>query len=265
LTVEREFTAERINPILNDPSVLPWVAMPGQTDLDLTALVSDKHNVLLMAKEGGGFFFHHLEAGVYEVHSFFLPLARGGTAIKAWYDAMEWMFLRTNCMELLTKVPIDNHAADKFAQRVGAILEFEREKAWPTKDGLIPVKYYAFRYPEWVRSAQGLEERGHWFHLRLEAEKVRMGSPSPVHDDDPAHDRHAGACVGMIFGGQVDKAIILYNRYAIFAGYGLIALRQREPLVVDIGEALLEIRKGETFEVISVRDGRDASEALSKD
>lgn len=252
MSLARGFDAAAINAVINDPSVFPWVAMPGTTHLDLAPLLVDRRNVLLMAGGTGGFFFEQHEPGIYEIHSFFLPAMRGGAALAAFAEAMEWMFCRTDCMEVLTKVPVNNFAADGFAQRVGAVLEFERANAWPTDKGLVGVNYYAMRYPDWVRTAAGLEERGHWFHQRLEAEKERLGSLNPVHDEDPAHDRHAGACVAMIFGGQPDKAIILYNRWARFAGYALIGLNSRDPLVVDIGEALLQI-EGEDFVTIGVR------------
>lgn len=252
MIVARSFEADQINGIVNHPAVLPLITLPGQHDLDLTEVVADRSNVLLMAN-GGGFIFQPHEPGIYEIHTNFLPSARGSYALRALRDAMAWMFFKTDCMEILTKVPVSNRPAMAFARAAGATLDFTRKNAWPTHDGgAADIHYYAMRYHDWVRQAPGLADRGHWFHERLEAEKKRLGASSPIHEDEPCHDRHVGACVGMIFGGQVGKAVILYNRWARFSGYLPISLTKRDPVVIDIQEALIEVR-GEDFEVTECR------------
>ena len=248
MMITREYTADNINAVINHPAVHPWVAVAGQGELDLSGLVEDGSNVLLMA-DRGGFMFHRLEPAVYEVHTQFLPEGRGRHALKAARAALHHMFTGTDCMEVLTKCPVNNPATAWMARHLGFTLEFTRPAAWPHEDGLVDVDYYALRYPEWVKSAPGLDERGHWFHDRLHAEKARLGLESPDHPEDAAHDRHVGACVEMLLAGQPDKALILYNRWARFAGYATLDLASRAPLVIDIRDGLLLINDTD-FEVL---------------
>ena len=56
----------------------------------------------------------------------------------------------------------------------------------------------------------------------------------------------------MIFAGQVDKAIILYNRWARFAMYAQIRLVSRDPLIIDQHDALILVQ-GQDFEVLKCR------------
>jgi len=247
-TIRRVFDAAVINPIVNHPAVRPWVAAIPHGDIDLTDALADERNVLLMI-DGGGIFFAQLFPGIYEAHTQFLPSVRGPAAMSATREAIHWMFTRTDAMEILTKVPQHNRAADLWARASGGTLDFERADAWQTEAGLVSVRYYALRYADWVRKAAGLVEKGAWFHDHLEAEKTRIGSRNAVHGDDPAHDRHVGAAVEMIMAGQVIKGVSLYNRWAAFAGYVPIGVVSFDPLTIDIGEALIRIT-GATFEVL---------------
>jgi hypothetical protein len=72
------------------------------------------------------------------------------------------------------------------------------------------------------------------------------------HPQDDAHDRYVGACVETIYGGQPEKAVILYNRWARFAGYQPIALVSKSPLLIDIGTAILQVIN-ESFQVVQCR------------
>jgi hypothetical protein len=137
---------------------------------------------------------------------------------------------------------------------VGGSLWFERKAVWPTKDGLVDMKFYVLSYMEWAkRCAKELMESGREFHRRLIEERERLGHPEPKgHPDEEAHDLHVGSCIEMIHGGQVEKGVIVYNRWARFAGYGQIALLQRNPIVLDLGDCVLLVQD-KSFKVISCR------------
>lgn len=249
--VFRQTDATRINALMNDPSVLPWVRLPGQDSLDLAGFIANPANVALATEDGrGGILFHQHEPGIYEAHTAFLPEARGRFALAATRSMIDFMFLMTDCMELLTKVPKNNRPAEALTRAVGGVLDFEREAAWPTDHGPVAVRYYRIDYPQWVRSCDLLPALGHEFHTKLEAENARLGIPDDLHPDDPAHDRHVGAAVGMIRCGQVGKGVILYNRWARLAGYEPIEVVSVDPLILDIRTHLLRIH-GSNFEVIS--------------
>lgn len=192
------------------------------------------------------------EPGIYEVHTNFLDKFRGRNAIRASLAAYRWMFTHTDCMVLLTKVPEDNKAAAQFCRIVGATREFERKKIWPTKDGLIDLSFWALRYDDWIRKTPSLKESGKRFHDRLDAEYTRLKFEQPLHEDEDCHDLYVGICAEMIFAGQPEKGVILYNRWADFSGYGRIKLVSINPLMIDIGEALLFVKQ-DTFTVLQVR------------
>lgn len=255
--IRRSFDAAEINPIVNHPEVFPLISVPGIEKLDLTDLLADPRNVLLMA-EGGGILFCQQEPGIYEVHTNFLPEHRGRNAIRSSVDAYAWMFMHTDCMVLETKVPAFNKAAEKFCSIVGATKEFERKKVWPTKDGDVDMSFWALRYDDWVRKAHGLVEAGEEFHEHLNRELERHGADlaQRVHPDEECHDRYVGACVETIYGGQPQKAVVLYNRWAQFAGYLPITLISLAPAVlIDIGDALIHVGD-HTFKVIKCPSAR---------
>ena len=134
--IVRESDATRINAVLNHDAVRPWVLMPGQEALDLSAFVADPHNVVLMTEDGAvGIAFVWHEPGVYEAHTVALPDARGSRVLAAVRSMIAFMFTATDCMELLTRVPVNNRAADAPARAVGGTLDFERAAAWPTDKG----------------------------------------------------------------------------------------------------------------------------------
>jgi hypothetical protein len=248
--IVRETTAERINTVCNDPAVRPWVLLPGQGDVDLTDVVANPANVVLMTLDGtGGIVFEWLEPGVYEAHTQFLPAARGRSALEAVKAMLGHMFMATDAMEILTKCPAHNRAAEALARAVGGSLDFERDKAWMTEGGPVAVRYYALRYADWIKRADEPPVLGEWFHDRLEAETKRLGGEDELHDDDPAHDRHVGAAVGMILSGQVAKGVVLYNRWARFSGYVPVDVVSLNPTVIDIKTHIVRV-DGANFEVL---------------
>lgn len=232
--------------------MFPFVAVPGVETIDLTDIVANPNNVLLMA-EGGGILFCRDEPSIYQVHTNFLPGHRGRYAIRASLSAYHWMFTHTECMTLNTMIPAFNKAAAAAAKIVGFVPQFERKNIWPIASGHVDMQYLAIGYADWIRKASSnLIAAGKTFHRRLDEEYVRLGRPAHSHPDEDCHDLYVGACAETVYGGQLDKAVILYNRWARFAGYGQIALIARGPPLIDIGEALLQIT-GDSFKVILCR------------
>jgi hypothetical protein len=248
--VWRSFDAADINPVFNHPTVFPNVSTPDLDRIDVTALVSDPRNVLRMAASGG-VIFCQVEPGIYEVHTAFVKPERGskGSQIRnaasmsihgnICLNAYWWMFTHTDCMVLQTKIPAFNRAAIVFAPLLGWRLEFERKSAWPTKDGMVDMSFFCLRYEEWVKKDKHVLETGRSFHRKLDEERARHGAEDEGHPDKECHDRYVGACAEMIYSGQPEKGVVLYNRWARFSGYGQIALISKDPLLVDIGDALL--------------------------
>lgn len=241
--IHREYHALRINAVLNDPSVLPWVALREQErPLDLAPLLRDLRNVLLMTEDGlGGCFFHWQEPGVYEVHIQFLPAVRGKVALAAVNASLHYMFVATDCMELLTAIPQANESARMMAQLIHGRHEFTEGEF----NGSL-VEHWALRYNDWLWTAPGLRQEGERFHAGLEQEFAAAGLAHDPHAESADHNRAVGATVAMVLAGQVDKGIILMRRWARTAGYSQPEIISRSPLVLDIGEplALLAVEAG---------------------
>ena len=234
------------------------LANAPDAEIDVTDLVTNPDNVLLVAP-GAAIIFIQREALIYEVHTAFLKPDRESQSTDGPYiqrvclAAYFWMFTHTLCMELLTYIPGHNRAATIFAPLVGWVKEFERKGIWLTVDkGLVDLVFFSIRYEDWVRKTPRLMESGKWFHRLLVEYKTRHGITEPPHPDEDCHDLYVGACVETLFGDQPEKAVILYNRWARFAGYGLIALKARTPLLVDIGDALIQVADG-GFKVVKCR------------
>ncbi len=221
--------------LANDPSVLPFVAEYPCERLDLAEFFNVPDNLGFLYKDCG-FLVHHLEPGVYEVHSLALPHVRGGYVFEAASTSIRFMFFATNAMELLTRVPEGNVAATALTRKVGFSPEFVRENAWAASDGPKDVAFYAMRYPEWVKHQDWLKESGEWFHSLFGVDED--------HPDDDAHDLYVGAMVETVLAGQPDEATFLYNRWARFAGYEPIEIIERSPLTLNIKSHLVTLDNG---------------------
>lgn len=248
--LRRTYDADEVNPILNHESVFPSITLPGFKSIDATPILEDKRNVVLMA-DRGCILFCQIEPGIYEVHTNFIKVKHGerkGTEGVYTRDAClfsyRWMFTHTDCMVLQTKIPAFNRAARIFAPLLGWQVEFERKGVWPHKTDLVDVQFASLRYDDWFRKTDDLAETGREFHRRLEDEFERWGIEHKAHPEDESHDKAVGACAEMVFNGQPAKAIVLYNRWARFAGYrpiDLIVGNQSDVLLLDIGEAVLQL------------------------
>ena len=250
-------SATEINRILNDPSVFPDISIPDQKPFDVGPLVADPRFVFLRMEGGVVIFTPDSEpaSGLYEVHTNFLDDYRGQYAFDASLAAYRWMFTHTNCVMLHTRVPAFNKAAEAFCRSVGAWLWFVRHEIWPSKHGNVDLKFYAMSIHDWMRKhSEPLVESGKTFHARLEQEYERNGFAHEPHRDDRSHELAVGACAEMIYGGEPEKAILLYNLWARVAGYQQLQLISKNPLVVDIGESILHVLPAEqAFKVIQCR------------
>lgn len=258
VAVRRSFDPADINPILNHPDVYRFAATKDFGPFEISHLLADERNVLLVV-EGGAILFCWHDAGIYEVHTNFLKpeggsgLAHGRNVLERSHACYRWMFTHTDCVMLLTRIPAHNRAAMRIAPSAGWIREFERNAIWPSVDaGLVAMTFYALRYDRWLRLTPDLMRAGREFHDRLSEEFSRHGHLEEQHPDEDCHDWHVGAAIEMVRGGQMAKAVLLYNRWARFAGYGLIALISESHRMIHIGNALLKFADDGSFKVVTV-------------
>lgn len=251
LYTRRVLNADRINQIANDPSVRPW--MGGEGELDLSAAVGDSANITFLSNEdNGAYLCHKTGDGVYEVHSMFLPSGRGGYAVDCMREALRFMFCATDCVELRTRIPDNNEMAKGIGKVAGFQEIFRRDNYWPSPEGLIGCSHQSMSLDVWRGRDTDIRQHGELFHEKLEAAKIEMGSPLPVHDEDEAHDRAVGASMLMALNGNPRKAVWAYNRWAIFAGYAPISLLSDAPVLVDVVDAIVAPKGGE-MEIVLCR------------
>jgi RimJ/RimL family protein N-acetyltransferase len=242
--IERQTNAKRINEVINDPNVRPWVADLGVGILDITANVENPRNILLMGEHGGCFFFW-LGLGIYEVHTQVLPSAPPHWTRELTSACAHYMFTKTNAWEIMTRVPQGHIAARAAALTQGMKHEFTRPKECYFRGELVDVNIHSFRLPDWVPKAPGMVEIGEAVHKRMHDEAKRLGITTPAHPDDENHNRYVGVTYEMITGGQVDKGVQFYNRWAVVSRHETITLLERNPPTIRMDVGVLRFVDGE--------------------
>lgn len=241
----RTLDATALNAIANDDTVRPFIG--DGAPVDLTDLIADPQNVALTTDDGqGGYVLHKLAPGLYEAHSLALPAARGKPMLRLMRDGFRYLFTATDALEVVTKVPASNTAADGWATLAGFRETFSRDHAW--HDGAV-ISYrtlshldWALRDPVCAKEGEALHQ---WFHDLL--------GPEGRHPDDPAHNAVAGACMLGVKAGNLHKAVGLYNRWAVFAGYSPVRIVSEAPVIVDMDGVVAELRGGEMVALTAAR------------
>lgn len=241
-TITRQTDAAQINRMLNHPAVCPWVSGNRPLPLDATPIVQNPNHVVLCCAWGGAVFVK-LMIGYYELHTSILPEGRGEGTLAFGRAALEWLFSRTDAVEIVTRVPHGNVAGKAAMRAMGVPVWFTTGAIWPLAGGKVPMDVYKLHILDWIGlERRALAVRGEEFHRRLLA-----SGGSVDHPDDPIHDAHVGAASLLIAGGQPDKAVALYNLYAAMSGYGTISIASRDPLLIDIGSGVVAPQTGEFY------------------
>lgn len=228
--IHRTMNPAFLNGIANEPEVRPYLA--GFGHLDLTEACADPRNFALVCNEGG-FLLSPSGPYEYEVHTIFRP-GSGRKAVEAMHAAQEWMFTRTDCMVVHSKVPASNRRAKGLALAGGLRTIYTR-----LHDQLGEVEAVRLDLLEWAMRTESLEIHGERFHALLEDAKAQAGSSMPTHEHDAAHERAVGAALLMIEAGQPVKGVLFYNSWASVAGYASIHLMGDRPVIVDARDAVL--------------------------
>lgn len=247
--IRRTLNPGFLNYVINHPDVRPMLG--GEGALDLTDYIADPANIALEA-EYGGWLLVRQEPGVYQLHTQFLKAGRGRAYFEAAREALRYVFGSTDAVELTTRVPLVNRGAHVAAKVAGFEERFVRKNAIVLDGAPSDVSFQALTLEHWMATDETLPDLGRWFHDRLEAAKREAGSVLETHPDDDAHDRAVGAAVLMMRAGNTVKAAWAYNRWASLAGYQTIEVLSLCPAVIDVRDAVIEVRQGE-MEVLLCR------------
>jgi len=247
VNLERQFSAEAINKIINNPLVRPDVADLQDGLLDLTSAIADKNNVLLMGKHGGNMFYRMMP-GIYEVHTVADKAGRGQWIHDFVRQAAQYMFTKTDCYEITTRIPRKHYGARQLAESVGMTYEFSIEDGCVWRGEKQTIDIYSYRIQDWIKQAYELESVGELFHEKLHREAHGLGITDAGHPPWPVHDRYVGAVWEMAKAGQIAKGCAFYNRWAQAARHSTIRLVSIDPpqIAMDLGILTL---KGDDIEV----------------
>jgi hypothetical protein len=174
-----------------------------------------------------------------EVHTVFAGGNKGRNAVRGAREAKRYLFIETNTYELITKVPAYNQTAKHLAEMMGFRTLFTRANVW--KKGGIPhaMDYMQLTVDDWILTGE-CRRSGEAFH-----DLVHQTLPRHEHHaSDPVHDCYVGAAIEMALAGNVDKAILFYNRYALWAGYATVIEQSRNPLRLVAGDVGIAVMGG---------------------
>ena len=233
--MRRTCKSEDLNRIGNDPSVRPWLG--GDVPADFSTALDNIDNIALVSDAGGFVFFNH-RAGRYEGHALFSPSRPRQSAVHAMRDALVYMFTSTPCVELITKVPIDNRATHGLARLAGFQKRFDGTCNW-SRDVEKQIGFYGLSLEAWALRSLDALRMGQWFHTALET--LKTATQSPAHPEDEVHDHILGATIEMLRSGLPWKAVFFYNQWASWAGYEAIDVLSEKPLVVEFDHMRIEI------------------------
>ncbi len=209
--------------------------------MDASAIVQNPDNFCFLTDCGnGGYIVNRLDAGLYECHSLAIPCARGKPMLRLMRDGFEFLFLSTEAVELVTKVPDGNPAADQWAQIAGFRKVFRREAFFPMMGQMVGAWFGSLSYVDWALAHKPNIKCGQLFHELLHKHGLAD------HPEDLAHDAMVGATItASIEGKNLVKAVSLYNRYAIQAGYMPSRILSLTPPTIDTGDAIISVMDGE--------------------
>lgn len=243
--IKRTLSADFLNRVANDPEVRPWLG-EGPAEIDLSQVIANHLNIALEAPHGGWVLINQGD-GAFELHTMFLPAGRGASYARHAQLALQWLFTRTEAVEIRTKIPDTNLAANTAARLAGFHEVFRREGIWDDGEGnFCGCSFQKLTIDDWIMGNAHALAVGKEFHANMDAQREEHAK----HPDDDVHNRYAGAAVMMMTEGLIGKAISVYNRWAVFAGY--VPIKQIGLHLIDIGDAVIEII-GADYTVLLVR------------
>lgn len=228
--------ADLVTSICTHPEVMKWTHADGAPPFDPTPWLHPTNMVVLV--ESGCFLSNWLGDQTFEVHTNILPGGRGKDAVLSGTLALLLAFVRSNAETLVTKVPGNNRPARWFARELGFTWMYSQAERWVQNGKAFDVDFFRLTVDEWILQGH-LAQVGEAFHQELVDNGIEVDHPH-----DPVHDAYVGAACTMIQGGKAVKGIKLYNRWARATGYVPITVKSFEPLVLDLGSFIINLKSG---------------------
>lgn len=242
-TVEHETHPHHLNRLLSDPSIEPWVRGYAIGKLDASRLLEDPSIIVL----GGKFaacVLRQVMPGLYDLHVQCVPEGRGKWMLDFSRAAFHWLFCRTDCMEIMGRLPTGNLPVKAYARSLGFRHRFTSQKGWVKDLDPLPCDIVSICLHDWVAAAPGLVERGHWVAEHLQVSWVQE------------EERFIGLAMEMLLSGQtqVMKAVVWHNRWADMAGFPIMQILTLDPLAVILAGTQIIVRpQSQDFWVVAAK------------
>lgn len=117
LALYRTFDAERVNALVNHPSIRPTCGGDGKSFLDLAAFLANRKNHAVVWDKGG-FLFSWSAPATYEVHIMVLPEGRGRAAYRKARHGITYM-LEQGMERLWARISQDAHGLRHYTASAG--------------------------------------------------------------------------------------------------------------------------------------------------
>lgn len=249
--VWRETEASGINIILNHPAVRPWIADLAEGEIDLSMLVADQNNYLLMG-EHGAFFLRLIMDGTYEAHAQVLPAGRGRWARNFTAAGLDWMFGRSNAWEIVARVPGGHIASQALVQGMGFRKEFVSPVPCRFRERQVPATSWRISIHEWVSRSADLLEKGKTICGSLNMNAFGLGTGVPFLTKDDYLAQVVATFVDLVKSGLIIKAAYFYNRWALLARHTPISVVSVDPPLFHMEGVGNLVVHGDKMEIVIV-------------
>jgi hypothetical protein len=230
--IERTTDANAVNAIINHPSVREWVSSSGDGFLDVSPQIAEP-STLALRGEHGVVMAYKYDAGIYEAHIAVLPSGRGEWSRQFARNCAKVMFLQTDCIEVLARMPKPHFSVKRLAEEVGFRWQFDTPQTQLFRGRRVAMQIYALSLQDWARLDPDVEAVGEDFYRWLAAQ---MGVGRVV---DPGLYRNTGVALSMIAGGMTSKGIVWFNRAAAVSRRSMINVVNAEPLQIRFDGGIL--------------------------
>lgn len=228
----REIDPDRVNAVINHPSINPWVGGPER--LDMAMILGEKRNVFL-AGDHGLIYFLHMCPGIYECQPCVLPEGRGRWSIEFCRKAVNYMFTGTDCWEIMGGIPEHNRPSMAIARALHMTIEFSRPMTKPVNGIMSTMHTFRGTLQEWIgHYGDAYYNKGLKF-----IQQLQHVAPVPL-SADVNTCRYVGITKAMLELGQAGKAVSFFNRWAYVTRQPTVTLLSRSPLVIAVGGIKLE-------------------------
>lgn len=234
----RTMDATYINALANHPDVRPALVC-GDGRLDFQPVLDEPSSVAWRC-EAGAWMAIRFSADLYELQCILRPDASDEERSQLIVDAARYLFVNTEALEVTMRVPVQDMSLATLARRNGFHERFTRQNACE----LGALAFYRLSIESWALHTPEVCNLGRWFHQSL--------PKSSAHAPDLPHDAMTGVAVLLSRAGQPEKALAVYNRFAMTSGFLPIRLLTTHPPVFDVHDAIIEVR-GAALEVLRCR------------